>query len=72
MKVGIIGGGSIGLLFAYYLNKCFDTTIYTRTDRQACMIGAKGLLFEKTRNKKLCKSKRKVFLIGTGMKILQL
>lgn len=66
MKIGIIGGGSIGLLFAYYLNKCFDTTIYTRTDRQARMIGAKGLLFEKNRKKETVQIKAESFSNWNG------
>ncbi|UQD51607.1 2-dehydropantoate 2-reductase [Bacillus methanolicus] len=66
MKVGIIGGGSIGLLFAYYLNKCFDTTIYTRTDRQACMIGAKGLLFEKNKKQETVQIKAESFFNWNG------
>jgi 2-dehydropantoate 2-reductase len=34
MKIGIIGGGSVGLLFSYYLSDLFDVTIYTRTKNQ--------------------------------------
>ncbi|EIJ81605.1 2-dehydropantoate 2-reductase [Bacillus methanolicus PB1] len=66
MKIGIVGGGSIGLLFAYYLNKCFDTTIYTRTDRQAKIIGAKGLLFEKNRQQETVQIKAESFLNWNG------
>ncbi|MFO1445797.1 2-dehydropantoate 2-reductase [Bacillus sp. Bva_UNVM-123] len=50
MKIGIIGGGSIGLLFAHYLNKMYDVTIYTRSKEQAEMLMSKGLIFEKDNN----------------------
>lgn len=43
MKIGIIGGGSIGLLFAYYLNQVASVTIYTRTLEQADKINREGL-----------------------------
>ncbi|WP_147531915.1 2-dehydropantoate 2-reductase [Bacillus marasmi] len=43
MKIGIIGGGSIGLLFAYYLNRAASVTLYTRTQEQADKINREGL-----------------------------
>lgn len=43
MKVGIIGGGSIGLLLAAYIGKCFDTTVYTRTEEQAKELEENGI-----------------------------
>lgn len=43
MKIGIIGGGSIGLLFAGYLSKNNDVTVYTRTNRQATSLNKDGL-----------------------------
>ncbi|NMD69397.1 2-dehydropantoate 2-reductase [Bacillus sp. DNRA2] len=43
MKIGIIGGGSIGLLFAYYLNQAASVTLYTRTLEQADKINREGL-----------------------------
>jgi 2-dehydropantoate 2-reductase len=47
MKVAIIGAGSIGLLFASYLNKVIDdVTIYTRTKEQACEIDTNGILLQ--------------------------
>ncbi len=47
MKIGIIGGGSIGLLYAYYLNQSFPVTIYTRTSEQADSINRDGLRMER-------------------------
>ncbi|MEO2074941.1 MAG: 2-dehydropantoate 2-reductase [Bacillus sp. (in: firmicutes)] len=47
MKVGIIGAGSIGLLFASYINKVFDVTIYTRTEDQAFQINENGIMMRK-------------------------
>ncbi|MEH7234876.1 2-dehydropantoate 2-reductase [Bacillus sp. JJ1562] len=43
MKIGIIGGGSIGLLFAGYLAEQHDVTIYTRTEHQANELNKKGV-----------------------------
>lgn len=43
MKVAIIGGGAIGLLFASYLSRKHEVTIYTRTREQAKMLQEKGL-----------------------------
>lgn len=43
MKIGIIGGGSIGLLFSYYLSLHNEVSIYTRTQEQADLINEHGL-----------------------------
>lgn len=43
MKIGIIGGGSIGLLFSYYLSLHNEVSIYTRTQQQADLINEHGL-----------------------------
>lgn len=43
MKIGIIGGGSIGLLFSYYLSLHNEVSIYTRTQEQADLINERGL-----------------------------
>jgi 2-dehydropantoate 2-reductase len=43
MRIGIVGGGSIGLLFGYYLGERYDVTIYTRTVDQAEAIRQNGL-----------------------------
>jgi 2-dehydropantoate 2-reductase len=43
MKIGIIGGGAIGLLFAAYLSEDNDVTIYTRTIQQKNLLNDKGL-----------------------------
>ncbi|WP_413301475.1 2-dehydropantoate 2-reductase [Bacillus sp. 1P10SD] len=47
MKVGVIGAGSIGLLFASYISKIFEVTIYTRTEDQAYQINENGILLRK-------------------------
>lgn len=47
MKIGIIGGGAIGLLFASYLSETNKVTIYTRSEEQASTINREGLIFEK-------------------------
>lgn len=43
MKIGIVGGGAIGLLFATYLTEKYDITIYTRSEKQAKVLSNKGL-----------------------------
>ncbi|WP_442599398.1 2-dehydropantoate 2-reductase [Neobacillus sp. D3-1R] len=43
MKIGIIGGGSIGLLYAYYLSNLFEVTLYTNTKDQADTINSNGI-----------------------------
>jgi 2-dehydropantoate 2-reductase len=43
MKIGIIGAGSIGLLFASYLSKAFPVTLYTKTSEQAEKINQNGI-----------------------------
>nr|WGD90222.1 FAD-dependent oxidoreductase [Bacillus subtilis] len=37
MKIGIIGGGSVGLLCAYYLSLYHDVTVVTRRQEQAAV-----------------------------------
>jgi 2-dehydropantoate 2-reductase len=43
MKIAIIGGGAIGLLFSYYLGQTHQVTLYTRTKGQADLINREGL-----------------------------
>jgi 2-dehydropantoate 2-reductase len=43
VKLAIIGGGSIGLLFAYYLSDEHDVTLYTRTKHQSKAITENGI-----------------------------
>jgi 2-dehydropantoate 2-reductase len=43
MKIGVIGGGSIGLLFSYYLSNFFEVTLYTNTVGQANVINQNGI-----------------------------
>jgi len=38
MRIGIIGGGAIGLLFACYLSKSNQVTLYCRTNEQVRLI----------------------------------
>lgn len=47
MRIGIIGGGSIGLLFAHYLHKHHDVKLYVRSKEQAETLSTAGLIFEK-------------------------
>lgn len=49
MKIGIIGAGSIGMLFALYLYEDFEVLIYTRTKKQADEINQKGVALKKGR-----------------------
>ncbi|MEC1755435.1 2-dehydropantoate 2-reductase [Bacillus mojavensis] len=43
MKIGIIGGGSVGLLCAYYLSLDHEVTVLTRRDEQAAAIQSEGV-----------------------------
>lgn len=47
MEIGIIGAGSIGLLFAAYLSKNNEITLYTRTQEQAAEINSHGIVLNK-------------------------
>ncbi|MGE6378241.1 2-dehydropantoate 2-reductase [Peribacillus muralis] len=43
MRIGIIGGGAIGLLFASHLSGKHSVTVYTRTVQQASIINREGI-----------------------------
>jgi 2-dehydropantoate 2-reductase len=43
MKIGVIGAGSIGLLFGAYLSRQCTVTMFTRTEEQAIEIKEKGI-----------------------------
>ncbi|MBE3568684.1 MAG: 2-dehydropantoate 2-reductase [Bacillales bacterium] len=43
MKIGVIGGGSIGLFYAANLSKWLPVTVYTRTARQSKAILEEGI-----------------------------
>jgi 2-dehydropantoate 2-reductase len=43
MKIGIIGGGAIGLLFAAYLQRNHEVILYVRSEEQKRLISADGI-----------------------------
>ncbi|PJY98770.1 2-dehydropantoate 2-reductase [Bacillus vallismortis] len=47
MKIGIIGGGSVGLLCAYYLSLHHEVTVVTRREEQAAAIQSEGVRLNK-------------------------
>ncbi|MEH6905079.1 2-dehydropantoate 2-reductase [Neobacillus drentensis] len=47
MRVGIIGAGSIGLLFAAYISRVFEVTVYTRTTEQASELNKYGIVLNR-------------------------
>jgi 2-dehydropantoate 2-reductase len=47
MRIGIIGAGSIGLLFSWYLSQRHKITLYTRTVHQADLINRQGVTLVK-------------------------
>ncbi|MCQ6279764.1 2-dehydropantoate 2-reductase [Bacillus sp. EB600] len=49
MRIGIIGAGSIGLLFAAYLSETCPVTVYTKTVDQAKDINKNGIVLVKNR-----------------------
>jgi 2-dehydropantoate 2-reductase len=53
MKIAIIGGGAVGLLFASYLQEKHDVILYTRTDSQSVTIRENGLIRVKGDESKL-------------------
>ncbi|WP_028775471.1 ketopantoate reductase family protein [Shimazuella kribbensis] len=52
MKIGIIGGGSLGLLWAARLNEYADVTLFCRTVQQTDVIKKQGLLVTNTSGQK--------------------
>lgn len=61
MKIGIVGGGAIGLLLGYYFSKNHDVTVYTRSAEQAAKISEDGLFLEKKRNQRVSHVKASTF-----------
>jgi 2-dehydropantoate 2-reductase len=47
MRIGVIGAGSIGLLYAAYLSKTCQVTVFTKTVEQAAEINKNGIILEK-------------------------
>ncbi|CAN7441122.1 2-dehydropantoate 2-reductase [Rossellomorea sp. LjRoot5] len=47
MKIGIIGGGAVGLLFAGYLGRLFDVTLIVRRESQARSLLENGVTIHK-------------------------
>ncbi len=50
MKIGIIGGGSIGLLFACYISRKHPVCLYVRTNEQKELLQKKGLILVREEN----------------------
>ncbi|MCJ7839542.1 2-dehydropantoate 2-reductase [Lederbergia sp. NSJ-179] len=44
MKIGIIGGGAVGLLFGAFLSLNHEVSIFTRTKAQANVLNKKGII----------------------------
>ncbi|MDF0725290.1 2-dehydropantoate 2-reductase [Cytobacillus sp. S13-E01] len=57
MKIGILGGGAIGLLFAAYLADNHDITIYTKRSEQAKKLNEAGLSLVSNNHKRHFKIK---------------
>nr|WP_051985108.1 2-dehydropantoate 2-reductase [Geobacillus icigianus] len=47
LKIGIVGGGAVGLLLAAYLGRHHEVTIYTRRLAQAKQLAEQGVALEK-------------------------
>ncbi|WP_181444448.1 2-dehydropantoate 2-reductase [Bacillus sp. 03113] len=52
MKIGIIGGGAIGLLYAFNLSFQHEVCLYVRTKQQANIIASEGIFCERNGQKK--------------------
>ncbi|WP_242637727.1 MULTISPECIES: 2-dehydropantoate 2-reductase [Bacillaceae] len=66
MKVGIIGAGSIGLLFASYISRALDVTIYTRTSKQAQEINKNGIKLRNEGNERVTMVRAQPIGMWTG------
>ena len=55
MRIGIIGAGAVGMLFAHYLSTNFDVTLYVRRQEQAELLKG-GLYFQRKDNVYINKS----------------
>ncbi|MFT8323330.1 MAG: 2-dehydropantoate 2-reductase [Bacillus sp. (in: firmicutes)] len=56
MKIGIIGGGAIGLLCAYFFTKSYDVTLYVRSEKQLKLLKQNGIIYRRdklTENRKV-------------------
>lgn len=60
LKIGVIGGGAVGLLLTAFLSEHFNVTLYTRTEQQADIIRENGIkvtgVTKKSLNPQLIKS----------------
>lgn len=70
MNIGIIGGGSIGLLFAYYLSEQYDVTLYTNTKYQSDEIIQNGIYLIHNESKSIRRVKTKSFEGWSGQEAL--
>ncbi|MCA1053410.1 2-dehydropantoate 2-reductase [Rossellomorea aquimaris] len=76
MKIGIIGGGAIGLLFSSYLSEKFEVTTLVRRQEQADQINSNGVTLKKdgrsatvaSKSEVLAKSKMDFHLIIVAVK----
>src|SRR5699024_3028165 len=57
MKIGIVGGGSVGLLIGSYLSEKYDVTIYVRRLQQKKQLEQHGLQLANTSSTSFVKSK---------------
>jgi 2-dehydropantoate 2-reductase len=55
MEIGIIGAGSIGLLYSFYLSKNYTVTLYTNRKEQADIINEEGITVIKDGTQSLTK-----------------
>jgi 2-dehydropantoate 2-reductase len=61
VKIGIVGGGAIGLLIAAYLSNEYEVTVYTRRSAQAQRLTNEGLQFVKRGKTKRISLQAKAF-----------
>ncbi|MBS4217851.1 2-dehydropantoate 2-reductase [Bacillus sp. FJAT-49711] len=54
MKIGVIGGGAVGLLFGAYLSSDRDVTIFTKTNKQAIILNNQGVTLIRENTKIRC------------------
>ncbi|WP_084781817.1 2-dehydropantoate 2-reductase [Bacillus niameyensis] len=54
VKIGIIGGGAVGLLFGAYYSSKYTVTIFSRTKEQSDVLNSKGIILTRQNNREIC------------------
>src|SRR5699024_11135627 len=72
MKIGIVGAGSIGLLFGFYLSEEHEVTYYLRNKKQIDKINIEGISLKGNPVNKKVEAKRITDLVSSDILIIAL